>query len=291
MACETHFLLSVSCMTYNQSSYITDTMKGFAMQQTDFPFIAVIVDDASTDGEQEVIRGHVDEHFNHSAESGFKEWETEDAFWTFARHKENKNCHFVVVFLKKNLYKQPKKKETVIRDWMNSKYIALCEGDDYWTDPLKLQKQVDFLERHEEYSMCFHAADVKHEGGVDDPYRNGTHFLDLEDREYTSTELVSKWMLPTASIVYRKNLVENYQIKHPEWLVFGDIMLALKCSHTGKIYGMSDVMSVYRIQPNSVTNDTEFVDKTVFRLPDHYRCLRMNFPKVEKGIDDKIDVN
>ena len=164
-----------------------------------------------------------------------------------------------------------------------AKYWAECEGDDYWTDPLKLQKQVNFLDAHEDYSMCFHAAEVKYEGKTYDPYRNGTHFLHLEDREYSSTEVVSKWMVPTASIVYKRALVETYQIKHPEWLAFGDITLVLKCSHTGKIFGMSDVMSVYRIQPNSVTNKAEYVNSTVFKLPDHYRCLRMNFPKVEKG--------
>lgn len=270
-------------MTYNQSVYIIDALNGFTMQQTSFPFVAVVVDDASTDGEQDVIKSYVKKHFDYSEANGYLEWETEDAFWTFARHKENEKCHFVVVLLKRNLYREHDKKEEVIKDWMQSQYIAICEGDDYWIDPLKLQKQVDFLEGHEEYSMCFHAADVKYECGGESPYRNGTHFSDLEDREYTSTEVVSKWMVPTASIVYRRAVVENYQIKHSEWLVYGDITLTLKCSHTGKIFGMSEVMSVYRIQPNSLTNNPEYVNSTVFKLPNHYRCLRMSFPKVEKG--------
>ena len=83
------FLLAIQCMTFNQSQYIIDAMKGFVSQQTDFPFVAVIIDDASTDGEQDVIREFVYEHFDHSVESGFKEWETEDAFWIFACHKHN----------------------------------------------------------------------------------------------------------------------------------------------------------------------------------------------------------
>lgn len=279
----TNCLLSINCMTYNQSSYITDAMNGFVMQQTNFPFVAVIIDDASTDGEQEVIGKYINEHFDHSPESGFKEWETEDAFWTFARHSENKSCHFVVVYLKKNLWKDPDKKAEVVKDWCKAKYIALCEGDDYWIDPQKLQTQVDFLENHEDYSMCFHAADVKYVGECASSFRNGTHFSDLKNREYTSTEVMSNWMVPTASIVYKRALVDSYQIKHPEWLVFGDIVLALKCTHTGKIFGMSRMMSVYRIQPNSVTNDSGFINANLLRLPEHYRCLRKNFPQVGQG--------
>ena len=149
MANEMDYLVGIICMTYNQSAYITDALKGFAMQQTDFPFVAVVVDDASTDGEQEVIKAYVDEHFDRSEEKGYKQWETEDARWTFARHKENDNCLFVTVFLKRNLFREPEKKEEVLKGWMDAKYIAICEGDDYWVDPLKLQKQVDILEADE----------------------------------------------------------------------------------------------------------------------------------------------
>lgn len=89
--------------------------------------------------------------------------------------------------------------------------------------------------------------------------------------------------MPTASIVYRPEYVNQFEVKHSERFAFGDIVLVLKCSHTGKVFGMSDMMSVYRIQPNSITNNLQSVDSLVFRLPGHYRCLRENFPKVEKG--------
>ena len=138
------FLVSISCPTFNHSAFIRDALNGFVMQQTDFPFVAVVVDDASTDGEQEVIKAYLNEHFDFSEETGYKQWETEDAYWTFARHKKNGNCHFVTVFLKRNLFREPGKKNSVVKEWKNTKYIAICEGDDYWIDPLKLQKQVDF---------------------------------------------------------------------------------------------------------------------------------------------------
>ena len=104
-------IVSIKCSTYNQSAYITDALNGFVMQQTDFPFVAVVIDDASTDGEQEVIKAYVNEHFNHSEEAGYKQWETEDAYWTFARHKKNGNCYFVAVYLKRNLFKDLGKKK------------------------------------------------------------------------------------------------------------------------------------------------------------------------------------
>ena len=253
---EKDIIVSIRCLAYNHEEFIRDCLDGFVMQRTDFRFEAIVHDDASTDKTPEIIQEYAKKYPDIIKPI----FETENQY---SKHDGSLG--------------------RIMAAACKGKYIAMCEGDDYWTDPLKLQKQVVFLESHEDFSMCFHAAEVKNEGEVADPYRNGTHFLDLEDREYTSTELVSKWMVPTASIVYRRDLVEQYQITHPEWLVYGDIVLALKCSHTGKIYGMSDVMSVYRIQPNSVTNNAEFVDRTVFKLPDHYRCLRMNFPKVEKG--------
>lgn len=277
------YLVRTECMTYNHENYITDAMDGFVMQQTRFPVVSVIIDDASTDHTVEVIRQYLCENFDLRNSCVAYEKETDYGHVIFARHRTNENCYFAAIFLNENHYQRGKSKESYYAEWADTKYVALCEGDDYWTDPLKLQKQVDFLEQHMGFSMCFHAADVRFEGREESPFRNGTNFSGLEDREYSSTEVVSKWMVPTASIVYRSDLIHSYQLKHPEWLAFGDITLVLQCSHTGKIFGMSDVMSVYRIQPNSVTNNREYVNKTVFKLPDHYRCLRMNFPKVEKG--------
>ena len=76
---------------------------------------------------------------------------------------ENSNIrYFAVVYLKENHYSQKKSKAPYLTEWEDTKYIALCEGDDYWTDPLKLQKQVDFLERHPDYSLCCHRFKIYH---------------------------------------------------------------------------------------------------------------------------------
>ncbi len=92
------FLLSIHCMTYNHAPYIEDAMNGFCMQETSFPFLAIICDDASTDGEQVVIRKYLQDHFNTSSKS----WETDEAQMVLAQHKTNSNCSFLVIFLKTN---------------------------------------------------------------------------------------------------------------------------------------------------------------------------------------------
>lgn len=148
------FLVSVRCFTYNQSAYIKDALNGFVMQQTNFPFVVLVVDDASTDGEQEVIRKFMTEEFELSDASVAYEKETEFGYIQYAQHKTNKNCFMVAMFLKENHYSQKKKKFPYLVEWRdNVKYEAICEGDDYWIDPLKLQKQVDFLEENPDYSM------------------------------------------------------------------------------------------------------------------------------------------
>ena len=111
------FKVTVSCMTYNQAKYITDALNGFTMQQTSFPFICTIVDDASTDGEQEVIRRYVEEYFDFSEGSVAYHKETDYAYITYAQHKTNKNCYFAVLYLKENLYLQPQKKDACLKEW------------------------------------------------------------------------------------------------------------------------------------------------------------------------------
>lgn len=234
------YAVSIKCMTYNQSSYITDAMNGFVMQHTNFPFVAVIVDDASTDGEQRVIRKYVDEHFDHSVDSGYKEWETEDAFWTYAQHKENKNCHFVMVYLKKNLYKQQEKKQMVIKDWVNSKYIALCEGDDYWTDPMKLQKQVVFLEENECYSMCCSAFSQTFNGNEKDKQ---VVILDLD--EVSIDDLLKETWIGTLTTVFRGELLADYRPPFPN-LPFGDLPLWFHFATKGKIKYLKETTANYR---------------------------------------------
>lgn len=154
------FPVCVRCMTYNHASFIKDAMNGFTMQQTNFPYVCVIVDDASTDGEPEVIRQYLSANFDLEDNTVARNEETDDFSLTYARHKTNLNCYFVVFFLKYNHYKK-KAKEPYFKEWTeNAKYYALCEGDDYWTASHKLQKQVEYMEEHEECGLCYTDCDM-----------------------------------------------------------------------------------------------------------------------------------
>ena len=145
------FKVAVWCNTYNQASYIKDTMDGFCMQQTNFPFVCLIMDDASTDGEPEVIKQYLNDHFD-------IEWskETDDYHLTLARHKENTNCYFAVYLLKYNHYSIKKKRLKYYREVATEiDYVAQCEGDDYWTDKHKLQKQADALDANPQATLVY----------------------------------------------------------------------------------------------------------------------------------------
>ena len=145
------YKVCVYCSTFNQASYIKDTMDGVCMQQTNFPFVCLIMDDASTDGEPEVLEAYLNNHFD-------TEWtkETDDYHLTVARHQENKNCFFAVYLLKYNHYTIKKRKLKYFREVTDeTDYVALCDGDDYWTDAHKLQKQADALDANPQVTLVY----------------------------------------------------------------------------------------------------------------------------------------
>lgn len=246
------FKVCVTCFTYNQASYITDTMNGFVMQQTDFPYVCCIVDDASTDGEQEVIKNYINDYFEIMDDETKSLNNIAYGTYLYARHKININCYFVVLLLKKNHYKSQELKyvkRTYISRWENSSsYIALCEGDDYWTDPLKLQKQFNFLESNPDYGMCYTKATViKGERIIEE---TGTKDVSFEG-------LLSYSNFPTLTRLYRTSIYKQYisDIKPNtrSWMM-GDYPFAFYCVLKSKV-GFIDVSTaVYRLLENSASH-------------------------------------
>ena len=104
------FKVRINCMTFNHAPYIMDAMNGFCMQQSTFPYVAIIVDDASTDGEPEIINRYLQDHFDLEDKGIVRNEETDDYVMTFARHKKNQNCFFAVFLLKYNHYSKKKEK-------------------------------------------------------------------------------------------------------------------------------------------------------------------------------------
>ena len=145
------YKVCVKCATFNHSAYIKATMDGFCIQNTNFPFVCVIIDDASTDGNQTIIKHYMHENFEEAEESI-----ADDYCRLVAQHKENRNCNFVVYLLKENHYSQGKMPLKYSEAQMNqSQYIAMCEGDDYWTDKHKLQKQADALDANPQAVLVY----------------------------------------------------------------------------------------------------------------------------------------
>ena len=273
---EKKYKVQTTCYTYNHESYIKDAMDGFVMQKTTFPVVHVIVDDASTDGTVGMIDGYVHENFDFGEGSEAFEKETDFGHVIYARHKTNRNCYFAVICLRENHRSQKKPKRPYLREWAKeSKYIAMCEGDDYWIDPYKLQKQVDFMESHMDFSLCFHSAKVLQEN----EFKQYINCENVEEKEYDSNSIFPKWIIPTASVLFRPAVLER-KVKHREMALYGDILLFLSAADIGKLWGMKEQMSVYRIHKGSVTQ-TENGD-LYRKWIRHEKCLRMNFPKLNK---------
>ena len=231
----------IKCMTYNHSDYILDALNGFAMQETSFPFVCVVMDDASTDGEQNVIRDYL---VNECDYENAEKPEIDEAEVFVAGHKANKNCTFAFYLLKQNLYGTGKKGPLFSYWERNSEYIALCEGDDYWTDPAKLQKQFDFLENHPNYSICsteFQELDEASETRV-------RYICDVTDITF-ERELVEN-CIGTLSVCYRKEAIAGYTNPFNNAMM-GDYQLWLHLLTKGKGRCLHEDTSVYRIHSGS----------------------------------------
>lgn len=237
------YTVCIHCMTYNHKPYILDALHGFTMQQTKFPYVALVMDDASTDGEPEVLRQYIAEQCDTSSMTT-KDDELYELIEINA--KDNPNCHFAFYFLKQNLYGTGRKKP-IIDEWdVKVKYIACCEGDDYWTDPLKLQKQVDYLETHDECVMCCHAAEWDCNGEKNLWGCQYDHECDL-----TTDEVIrfGGLYIVYASTIYRKELL-THKAECIWWQMadVGDYPLHIAGTLYGTFHFFPDVMSVYRYQ-------------------------------------------
>lgn len=266
-------MVRVNCSTYNHAPYIEDAMNGFCMQQTTFPYLCTIFDDASTDGEPEVIRRYLQEHFLMDDMSVTAVDETEDRTLVYTRHKSNQNCFFLVCFLKYNHYQKKKDRGQYLPpEHKASRYYAICEGDDYWTNPNKLQMQVDFLEAHPEYSMCFHDVEVKVEEGRDMSEKN--KFVFLREKEYTrQDQLAMMRIVPTCSIVIRQDVFSKYP-HHPKFTI-GDVVVVATALTYGRIWCMANKMGVYRLVPNGWTALSD--EKVCRSMFSHYQGMIESF--------------
>ena len=238
------FPVCVHCMTFNQSQFIVETMNGFSIQQTSFPFICCILDDASTDGEPVIIEEYLKEHFDLDDSATFQHNETKDYRMLFARHRTNENCYFAVYYLKYNHYSIKKTKEPYIENWNGqAKYIAICEGDDYWSDASKLQKQYDVLERNANISMCHHNYYELFEDG-----RRKLRETKIPQRQ-NLLSIAKENKVQTLTMFFR-----NITPLIPDELKGGTVysqFYAMRLAEIGDIYYVDEPLAVYRRNSSS----------------------------------------
>lgn len=224
-------LITVALITYNHETYIREAIESVLMQRINFPYEVIIHDDASTDNTQEIIMQYANQYPN---------------IIKPILQKEN-------LWLKKGISGTT----TIVFPSAQGKYIAWLEGDDYWTDPLKLQKQVDFLEENEGYSICFHPVKVKDENSNQllDDYITGN----TTEETTTVCDLAKGNFIHTPSVVFRKNQKVFDTLASMGKMAAGDYPLHMLNARYGKIKKLPDNMAVYRVHDGGVwSNHPDF---------------------------------
>lgn len=260
---DNQIIVSIQCLVYNHAPYIRQCLDGFVMQKTNFRFEAIIHDDASTDGTQDIIREY-----------------------------EQKYPDIIKpIYQKENQYSKgiPGYITNLVTQKCKGKYIAICEGDDYWIDPLKLQKQVDFLENHPDYSLVH--------TGFKNINEQGEEYSDSYYERYMSksfsgcilSQLFRGNYILTLTVCFRKSVYESeLYINSPKI----DYSLFLAAAMHGDVCYFNDITGCYRhtlqgVSHSNRTNMLNTIDKTfdyylrvLFKSPTLY--LTPNKAKVIK---------
>lgn len=279
---EPQFLVRVNCMTFNHTKYILEALDGFCMQETSFPFVCTIIDDASTDGEQELLKSYLQEHFDMDNKEVVRNEENDTHSLIFAQHKENKNCFFAVILLKFNHRSIKKPKHPYIEEWKTSTYCASCEGDDFWTSPHKLQCQVDYMESHPNHSLCFHAHYSLFDNGKKKEHR--LYHNDVEEVSMEDIIMGGGGFMATNSMLY----LQKMYLKRPEWAMgcpVGDSPTMLTLAALGKVGYINEVMSCYRVASEGSWTRRILYDKKKSKV--HYRKIQQSLKNFDKWTDYK----
>lgn len=251
-----HILVSICCVTYNHEPYIADALDGFLMQKTNFAFEIIVRDDYSTDKTPAIVKQYADKYPN----------------------------IIKPIFESSNQYSKGFQPFPAVMNRSIGKYIAICEGDDYWTSSVKLQRQINFLEQNPDYSLIFHNAEIKdydHNGTVID---TRLHTEKIPSGEVTVAQILMTKIVPTASVVLRNvDLSYYFSKQYP----VGDTPLFMYMAKFGRLYYSNEITSVYRILTTGMVKSTlDRMDKHIAFIP-YYKDLQQEFSDFE--IDDVID--
>ena len=237
-------LVSICCITYNHADFIRDCIEGFLMQKTNFKFEIIINDDCSTDGTTEILKEYAERY-------------PDIVIPVF--HEENQFSIGVRGMFVRFVYPRAE-----------GKYIAVCEGDDYWTDPLKLQRQVDLLEDNSKLSGCFHSCII--------------NYVNTNERKHISynlkkcidfkTYLDKKYFITMSSLVFRKDVL-NLMPPYATELFAGDFVLKYLILVSGNLGYINNPMSVYRKGVRASWSKRKITEATVNK--EYFDNLRVLF--------------
>ena len=220
-------LVSILCVTYNHKDYIAQALDSFLMQKTNFKFQVIVGDDCSTDGTTDILKEYAKKYPD----------------------------IIKPIFREKNIGATKNSLEV----YSNAKtpYVAICEGDDYWIDEYKLQKQVDFLETHPDYSICFHPVKVVYDG-FDFEKTDEIYPTQKMIESGTTFELLLKANFMCTNSIMCRSIFRNakYEDCVPKDAQPGDWFISLLHAKEGKIKMLPEIMAVYRRHPQGVWSDS-----------------------------------
>lgn len=229
-------LVSIDCITYNHKDYIKDALDGFLMQKTNFPFEVLIHDDASTDGTQDILRAYEKKY------PGF----------------------FNIIYEKENQYQKHQKSWThLMKNIQGSrykgKYVAFCEGDDYWTDPNKLQIQANYMEKNPDCSCVCHAAAMVKDG----------KFLYVNKQAYVEADIPVQNIIAGGGLIATPTMMAKTEIVRdwPKFRQMADVFdytLKVWLGIKGRVHFLPETMTGYRLAregswTKKVQTDIEFM--------------------------------
>ena len=254
--------VSVCIPTYNHEKYISHAIESILKQETDFDYEIILGEDESQDGTREICIEYARRY--------------PDRIRLFLRSRKD------VIYING----RPTGRFNAIESLKaaRGKYIAMLEGDDYWIDPFKLQKQADYLDNNPDCALSFHNAlnfDEKSQKFV------GVRGPDEIKDKYQLSDLLIGHFIPTCSVMYRNGLIKEF----PDWFLrvpVGDKPLYILLAQHGSIGYINEVMGVYRIHPGGIWSGSDYISRHLTNI------ILLNFfngylPQYADLIQEQID--
>ena len=260
-------VVSVCCATYNHENYIGESLDGFLTQETNFIFEVIVRDDASTDKTADIIKEYERKYPNIIKPS----------------------------YEQENGYQQDIKPAPIMFKKAKGEYIAICDGDDYWIEPCKLQKQVDYLNENQEYGMVYTKAKVYIQKEKKFSYKLLGTKIPLTLRSafrivltpHPPGDLLFINNIPTSTVICRRSLILRYledMSAHVDKWMMGDRPLWIWFQCNSKICSLDTLTSVYRILINSMSH-FENRNKSVEFAESSFDCCNFFAEKLLAGRD------